>query len=636
MKIIRTLEELNMENPTAVAIGKFDGIHKGHVRLLSEVLKRKEKGETAVVFTFYPSAAKFFAGIEEQELTLRAEKIDYFDKMGIDVLVEYPLNRENASIDPTLFIEDILCNRLKMRFIVAGWDISFGNRGMGNKDLLIEKSSALGYEVSIIDKLYEENREISSTWVRDEVIAGNMEMVSKLLGRPYSFEGKVMHGRALGRTLGMPTCNLYPSKDKLLPPFGVYYSKVLSEGKEYFGITNVGKKPTVSDEETIGVETYLYDYEGDLYEKEIKVFLLAQKRGEKKFPSLDNLKEQVQQDIREGRKFHGLKNFLLMMLLCAGILCQSMEVNATSVGIGAILDESHTEDEYLEYAEAGKGSHFGYTNLGICNVEERNLNVRAIPSTDGKMVGKLPKYAACEVLSTEDGWSHIVSGKVDGYVKTEYLLTGFEANKKAAELAVTAAYSTTNGLNVREKPDTGAEIVTQVAMGEHLEVIEVMEEWVKADLDGEEVYLSKEYVEIRTELPVAVTMTELLYGQGISNERVDLVQYAKQFLGNPYVWGGTSLTKGADCSGFVLSVYKKFGISLPHSSASQANQGKSISYSEIKAGDLVFYSKGGRINHVAIYIGGGQVIHASSPKTGIKISPYNYRTPCKYVRIFKD
>ena len=125
----------------------------------------------------------------------------------------------------------------------------------------------------------------------------------------------------------------------------------------------------------------------------------------------------------------------------------------------------------------------------------------------------------------------------------------------------------------------------------------------------------------------AVTLTELLYGQGVSDVRVDLVQYAKQFVGNPYVWGGTSLTNGADCSGFTLSIYKKYNVSLPHHAASQAQMGTKVSMSEIQPGDLVFYAKNGNINHVAIYIGNGQVIHASSPKTGIKISSVNYRTP---------
>ena len=152
-------------------------------------------------------------------------------------------------------------------------------------------------------------------------------------------------------------------------------------------------------------------------------------------------------------------------------------------------------------------------------------------------------------------------------------------------------------------------------------------EWVKIMLDDEEAYVFGEYVDIAKKLEKAVSMTELKYGQGVSDVRVDLVNYAKKFLGNPYVWGGTSLTKGADCSGFVLSIYKKYGISLPHYSVSQSKMGTKISLSEAKPGDLIFYAKNGTVNHVAIYIGNNQVIHASSPRTGIKISNATYRTP---------
>lgn len=308
-----------------------------------------------------------------------------------------------------------------------------------------------------------------------------------------------------------------------------------------------------------------------------------------------------------------------------------------TAGVGDLFYSELTATDYMEIAEKAKGSLWGYTHLGICNVEENNLNIRQEPNESGKLVGKLPKHAACEIVKSENGWAYIQSGKVEGYVKEEYLLTGFEAKKKGEELATAMAVATTDGLNIRELPNTDAEVVTQVAEGESLEIVEIQEDgWVKVFLDDEKVYVSADYIEIKSDLETAITMTELLYGQGVSDVRVDLCQYAKQFLGNPYVWGGTSLTKGADCSGFVLSVFAKYGVSLPHSSVSQANYGTKISASELKPGDLVFYAKGGRINHVAIYIGNGQVIHASSPKTGIKISNYNYRTPYKMVRILQD
>ena len=309
-----------------------------------------------------------------------------------------------------------------------------------------------------------------------------------------------------------------------------------------------------------------------------------------------------------------------------------------SGGVASVLETERTLEEYIQIAQDAQGASWGYTNIGVANVESGNLNVRAVSSTDGKLVGKLPKDAACEVVETVDDWAHIKSGEVEGYVSKEFLLTGPEARIRAMELVHTVAIANTDGLNVRQEPNTTSEIVTQVGQGEEMEYVETGSDgWVKISIDGEDAYVSQDYVTVEEKLDTAITMTELLYGQGVSDVRVDLVEYAKQFIGNPYVWGGTSLTKGADCSGFVLSVFKKYGITLSHSSRAQANEGTKISASELKPGDLVFYGNGkGNINHVAIYIGGGQVIHASSPKTGIKISSYKYRTPVKCVRVIHD
>ena len=334
----------------------------------------------------------------------------------------------------------------------------------------------------------------------------------------------------------------------------------------------------------------------------------------------------------------------LCVLLSGAMVMTPATVNAAeqpeellTAGIGDLFADVLTEEEYKEIAKKAEGARWGYTNLGICNVEENNLNIRKVPDEAGGLVGKLPKNAACEIVSSEDGWAHITSGKVDGYVKEEYLLTGFAAQQKGEELASAMAVASTDALNVREQPSTEAEVVTQVAQGETLDIAEILDNgWVKIYLDDEELYVSSDYIEVKSDLSTAITMTELMYGEGVSDVRVDLCQYAKQFLGNPYVWGGTSLTKGADCSGFVLSVFAKYGVTLPHYSGAQANCGTQITKDELQPGDLIFYAKGGTINHVAIYIGGGQVIHASSPKTGIKISKYNYRTPYKMVRILQD
>lgn len=306
-----------------------------------------------------------------------------------------------------------------------------------------------------------------------------------------------------------------------------------------------------------------------------------------------------------------------------------------SIGSGTILVSEKTAEDYALAYERAKNANWGYTNLGIANVSD-NLNIRAIGAEDGRLVGKLPKDAACEVLDMDDTWAHISSGNVEGYVSREYLLTGISAKHKAEELATTVAKVTTDSLKVRAEANTDSEVITLVPRGEELEVSAVEGDWVKVLLDDDEVFVSAEYVEVSAELGTAVTMSELLYGQGISDVRVDICQYAKEFIGNPYVWGGTSLTKGTDCSGFVMSVFKKYGVKLPRNSRAQANCGTAIKVSEAKPGDLIFYAKGKTINHVAIYIGNGQVIHASSPKTGIKISNVSYRSPFKAVRILYD
>ena len=323
----------------------------------------------------------------------------------------------------------------------------------------------------------------------------------------------------------------------------------------------------------------------------------------------------------------------------SSITAEASELNGTLLasGVSSVIESSFTAEEYLNIAKQAKGASWGYTNIGIAEVESGNLNVRAVPSTEGKLVGKMPKDSACEVLEEADGWAHIQSGEVDGYVSTDFLLIGPDAKLRAAELVRTVAVAQTDGLNVRDAADTQSAVMTQVLKGEELDFVEDLGDWVKIDLDGEDAYVAKEYVTVEDTLKTAITMTELLYGEGVSDVRVDLVEYAKQFVGNPYVWGGTSLTKGADCSGFVMSVFKKYGVKLSHSSRAQANEGTKISTADLLPGDLIFYANSsGTINHVAIYIGGGRVVHASNPKTGITISKYNYRTPKKCVRVLYD
>lgn len=277
----------------------------------------------------------------------------------------------------------------------------------------------------------------------------------------------------------------------------------------------------------------------------------------------------------------------------------------------------------------------GYTTLGVAKVEEK-LNVREQPTEDSAIVGAMPKNAGCEIIEAAGEWTKIQSGKVTGYVKSEFLYTGEEANSAALSVMVPMATVNTATLRVREQAGVESKVLTLVAVGESMQVMEDLGEWIKVSAGGTEGYVAKQFVTIASELPKAYTATELQYGEGVSDVRAAMVEYAKQFLGNKYVWGGTSLTNGTDCSGFTMSIYKHFGITINRTSREQAKNGTRIDISEARPGDLVFYAKGGTINHVVMYIGGGQVIHASSPKTGIRISEVNYRTPVAVVRIIND
>lgn len=300
MKIIENTTEFQLEKPSAVALGKFDGIHLGHRRLLDKVLEQRKRGFQAVVFTFDTQAVSFFGG-DEKELSTRDEKRAAFAQMGIDVLIEFPLNRDTAATEPLTFVSRYLAEQMRMVYLCAGPDISFGKGGAGDYALLAAYAKEYDYQVELIDKVRVDGEEVSSTRVREAVRAGRMEDAARMLGAPYGISGSVMHGRALGRRLGMPTANLLPDAGKLLPPNGVYYSQVLLDGQVWRGITNVGCKPTVSDEQVMGVETYLYDFEGEIYDREITVELLAFRREERTFDSVEALRSQIKADVEAGR-----------------------------------------------------------------------------------------------------------------------------------------------------------------------------------------------------------------------------------------------------------------------------------------------------------------------------------------------
>ena len=301
MEIIAGTTQFKLNRKTAVAIGKFDGLHIGHRRLLEEILAYQKDGLAACVFTFDPPPSVLFGTGDGKELMTREEKRCFLKQIGVDILIEFPLTHQSAAMEAEVFIAQLLVKQMNARFIAAGSDLSFGAGGRGNAVLLQERAPQYDYLVKIIDKVWLDNIEISSTYVRKLVEKGKMQQAEKFLGMPYTIIGKVVHGNRIGRTVGMPTVNLLPPAGKMMPPCGVYFSSVLYNGKYYRGISNVGYKPTVASEQNLGIETYLYDFDSEIYGEEIQVCLHEFKRPEQKFESLEQLVAQMHEDIEAGR-----------------------------------------------------------------------------------------------------------------------------------------------------------------------------------------------------------------------------------------------------------------------------------------------------------------------------------------------
>lgn len=303
MEIISNTSDFYLEKETAVAMGKFDGIHIGHRRLLGEILEQKKSGLLACVFTFEPAPAVLFGKSDGKELTTREEKRLLFERMGVDILIEFPLTKESAAMEPEVFARQVLKGQMNVQFIAAGTDLSFGAGGRGNAALLKALAEELDFKVKVIEKVCIEDREVSSTYIRTLLEKGDLRQVERFLGMPYLIVGNVMHGNRIGRTLGFPTVNQIPEGNKLLPPFGVYYSRVLWRGKEYRAISNVGCKPTVADEHVCGVESYLYDFDEEIYGENIEVYLYEFKRPERRFKGLEELQRQLLEDIEAGEHY---------------------------------------------------------------------------------------------------------------------------------------------------------------------------------------------------------------------------------------------------------------------------------------------------------------------------------------------
>ena len=295
MEYTQEVPILPEEQHTVVTLGKFNGVHRGHQKLIRRV------EELGMKYNWKKTVVAF--SNRDKKLLTRQEQIRLLNRMGMELLVECTLDKKMMHMSPEEFVKEILVDRLHAAHIVVGPDYRFGYQRKGNTRVLEQLGKLYGFEVEVLSKEMDGVREISSTYVREQLNEGNIEKANQLLGYTFSTEGEVVHGRRLGRTIGVPTANLIPSREKLMPPNGVYVTRTHFETESYMGITNVGYKPTVGGEQFLGVETYLFDCSQDLYGREARVEFFHFVRPERRFESLQALKVQLDQDIETGKKY---------------------------------------------------------------------------------------------------------------------------------------------------------------------------------------------------------------------------------------------------------------------------------------------------------------------------------------------
>ena len=304
MKTFTNTTKFHIEGPCAVTLGKFDGIHRGHMRLMNRILewKKAHPEGSSTVFSLNVRDEKLIMTLEEQK--------DFLEALGVDCLVQCPFVPEIYMMSPEQFVERILVRSLGAASVFVGEDFRFGHDRLGDAAFLQEAGGRYGFEAYIEpDEMYE-GKKISSTFVREALEQGDVALARNLLGRPYSLSGLVVHGEHLGSRLGMPTANLIPAGGKLLPRRGVYVSRTSLDGAVYPSITNVGTKPTV-DGTYMGAETFIYDVERELYGETITVELLQFFREEKKFAGIDALKAQIRMDIARGEAYFNEQSVVL-------------------------------------------------------------------------------------------------------------------------------------------------------------------------------------------------------------------------------------------------------------------------------------------------------------------------------------
>ena len=289
--------------PTALTFGKFDGVHLGHQKIFSSVFRISEdEGLKSAVLSFTMEKESFFLQGRKDMLSTEDEHFTRLKNAGFHEVYLYPLTIEAARMSPEDFVRAILIEALKVKHLVVGTDCSFGYQGAGNVALLKSLQEKYGFQLTVVDKVLTVNPageevEVSSSYIRKALEEGRVEEAAKLLGRPYSINGTVVHGKAIGRSLSFPTANIFPKEGKLCPEEGVYYTRVMVLGEEYDAMTNIGRNPSISEENPLTIESHLLDFDKDIYGEKIRVSFVRRIREQKHFSNLEDLKAQLKTDL---------------------------------------------------------------------------------------------------------------------------------------------------------------------------------------------------------------------------------------------------------------------------------------------------------------------------------------------------
>lgn len=292
-------------NPTGVGLGNFDGLHVGHMELVNTLISEsKSSSLNSVVYTFTKHPENIIRkSLITPLITTFEKKVELLERTDLDYLYFDKFDENFSRMKPEEFVKSILVEKLNIKLAVAGEDYRFGYKGQGNTDLLYKLGESYGFRVLIIPPVKIDDNVVSSTLIRKYILKGSMDKVQRFLGRFYSIKGKVMHGKKLGRKLGFPTANLNPEEYLVLPNDGVYITETMIEGKRYKSVTSIGKNPTVDQSGKTNIETYILDFNDDIYGKDIEVFFVSRLRGEKKFSSLEELVSQIKKDVLQTKEY---------------------------------------------------------------------------------------------------------------------------------------------------------------------------------------------------------------------------------------------------------------------------------------------------------------------------------------------